>query len=39
MTDFNELQIDGRVATPSDSDWDQVRLGWNLAADQPRTSA
>ncbi len=34
MTNFDELKIGGRVATPSDSDWDGVRLGWNLAADQ-----
>jgi hypothetical protein len=34
MSDFAELRIEGRIATPSDADWDQVRLGWNLAADQ-----
>jgi hypothetical protein len=34
MTDFTELAIAGRVATPADSDWDQARLAWNLAADQ-----
>jgi hypothetical protein len=34
MTDFSALQIDGRVAVPADSDWDQVRLAWNLAVDQ-----
>jgi FAD binding domain-containing protein len=34
MTEFNELTIAGRVATPSDSDWDQARTAWNLAADQ-----
>jgi FAD binding domain len=33
MGDFKELKIDGRVATPADADWDEVRLGWNLAAD------
>ena len=33
MTDFNELSIDGRVATPSDGDWEEARHGWNLAAD------
>jgi hypothetical protein len=33
MSDFNELKIDGRLATPGDADWDQVRLAWNLAAD------
>jgi FAD/FMN-containing dehydrogenase len=34
MSDFTELSIDGRIATPSDTDWDEVRLGWNLATDQ-----
>jgi FAD binding domain len=34
MTDFTELSISGRVATPSDADWDEARLAWNLAADQ-----
>ena len=34
MTDFSELSIRGRVATPSDSDWDEARQAWNLAADQ-----
>jgi hypothetical protein len=34
MSDFTELTIDGRLATPSDSDWDQARAAWNLAADQ-----
>ncbi len=34
MTDFTELSIAGRVATPSDADWDEARLAWNLAADQ-----
>jgi FAD/FMN-containing dehydrogenase len=34
MTDFTELSIEGRIATPSDADWDEVRLGWNLAVDQ-----
>lgn len=34
MTDFAELTIAGRVATPNDSDWDQARVAWNLAADQ-----
>jgi FAD binding domain len=24
----------GRIATPADSDWDEVRQAWNLAADQ-----
>lgn len=34
MADFSELSIRGRVATPSDSDWDEARQPWNLAADQ-----
>src|SRR3954452_6611985 len=34
MADFSELSIRGRVATPSDSDWDEARQAWNLAADQ-----
>jgi FAD/FMN-containing dehydrogenase len=34
MTEFNELSITGRVATPSDPDWDEARAAWNLAADQ-----
>src|SRR5262245_31534265 len=34
MTDFTALAIDGRVATPADADWDEVRLAWNLLADQ-----
>jgi FAD binding domain len=34
MTDFSSLSIRGRVATPSDSDWDEARQAWNLAADQ-----
>jgi FAD/FMN-containing dehydrogenase len=34
MSDFSELAIDGRLATPGDSDWDQARAAWNLAADQ-----
>ena len=33
MTDFNELRIEGRVATPGDPDWDEVRPGWQLTAD------
>jgi hypothetical protein len=40
MTDFSDLSIHGRVATSEDSDWDQVRLGMNLAADlQPAAVA
>ncbi len=34
MSDFTGLAIAGRVATPSDSDWDEARLAWNLVADQ-----
>ena len=34
MTDFSGLAIAGRLATPDDSDWDQARAAWNLAADQ-----
>jgi len=34
MTDFNELSIGGRLATPDDPDWDEARAAWNLAADQ-----
>src|SRR5436190_20452881 len=34
MADFAGLSIRGRVATSSDSDWDQARQAWNLAADQ-----
>ncbi len=34
MSDFTELTISGRIATPSDPDWDQARLAWNLAVDQ-----
>jgi hypothetical protein len=34
MTDFSGPAIAGRIATPDDSDWDQARTAWNLAADQ-----
>jgi len=34
MADFSALSIRGRVATASDSDWDEARQAWNLAADQ-----
>src|SRR4051794_28909756 len=34
MNGLNELSIAGRVAIPSDSDWDAARAAWNLAADQ-----
>jgi hypothetical protein len=27
-------RLDGDVAVPGDADWDEARLGWNLAADQ-----
>jgi len=40
MTDFSGLSIHGRVVTSEDSDWDQARLGMNLAADlQPAAVA
>jgi hypothetical protein len=34
MSDLSGLQIDGHIAVPSDADWDQARLAWNLAVDQ-----
>jgi hypothetical protein len=34
VAEFSELSTRGRVATPSDSDWDEARQAWNLAADQ-----
>jgi FAD/FMN-containing dehydrogenase len=34
VTDFTELATAGRIATPADADWDEVRMGWNLATDQ-----
>ena len=34
MSDFTELTIAGRVATPGDPDWDEARAAWNLVADQ-----
>ncbi len=34
MADLSGLSIRGRVATASDSDWDEARQAWNLAADQ-----
>jgi hypothetical protein len=34
MSDFTGPAITGRIATPSDPDWDEARAGWNLAADQ-----
>ncbi len=33
MGAFSELNLDGRVATPDDSDWDELRQVQNLAAD------
>ena len=38
MSDYSELSISGRIATPADPDWDEARQAWNLAAD-PRPSA
>jgi FAD/FMN-containing dehydrogenase len=34
MSDFTGLSISGRIAIPSDADWDEARAAWNLAADQ-----
>jgi hypothetical protein len=34
MSDFTGLAIAGHIATPSDADWDEARLAWNLVADQ-----
>jgi FAD binding domain len=34
MSDFTELTISGRIATPGNSDWDEARAAWNLVADQ-----
>jgi hypothetical protein len=34
MTDFTGLAVAGRIATPSDPDWDEARVAWNLVADQ-----
>ncbi len=34
MSEFSELSISGRVAMPSDADWDEARQSWNLAANQ-----
>jgi FAD binding domain-containing protein len=34
MSDFTGLAIAGRIATPSDPEWDEARQAWNLAADQ-----
>jgi hypothetical protein len=38
MGEFSDLELDGRVATAGDSDWDEARQAWNLAAD-PQPSA
>jgi hypothetical protein len=34
MASVADVEISGRIATPSDSDWDDARQAWNLAADQ-----
>ena len=34
MAGVTELAIRGRIATSDDSDWDEARQAWNLAADQ-----
>lgn len=34
MAGVADLSIRGRVATAADSDWDDARQAWNLAADQ-----
>jgi FAD/FMN-containing dehydrogenase len=34
VANFEDLKIDGSIATPGDSDWDEARAAWNLAADQ-----
>jgi hypothetical protein len=34
MADFSDLEIRGRLATADDSDWDEARQAWNLAANQ-----
>lgn len=34
MTDPTGLSISGRIATPSDPDWDEARAAWNLIANQ-----
>jgi hypothetical protein len=34
MTDFSELSIAGRIATPDGAEWDEARRAWNLVADQ-----
>ena len=40
MNGIAELQIEGRIATPDDADWEAARQAWNLAADpQPSAAA
>jgi FAD binding domain len=34
MGDFSDLKLEGSVATPDDSGWDEARQTWNLAAPQ-----
>ncbi|HEX4483970.1 MAG TPA: FAD-binding protein [Solirubrobacteraceae bacterium] len=34
MSNLSELSISGRVVQPSDADWDDARLAWNLVVDQ-----
>jgi hypothetical protein len=34
LSDFTALSIDGTIATPTDSNWDEARAAWNLHADQ-----
>jgi len=34
MPGISELSIGGRIATAEDTDWDEARAAWNLAADQ-----
>jgi len=34
VSEFAGLAIEGRAATRVDPDWEEVRLAWNLAADQ-----
>jgi hypothetical protein len=34
MAGVTDVAIRGRFATPDDSDWDEARQAWNLAADQ-----
>jgi hypothetical protein len=34
VAELSDLSIRGRLATSADSDWDEARQAWNLAADQ-----